>query len=293
MDQEKIGKFIAKLRKDKNITQEELAEKLLVSSKSVSRWENGRNMPDLSLLKPLCEIFDISINELLSGEKLKDDKYQEKLEENIINTIDYTNKEVNRTTKKAKLVTIILSIVILLVLTVSILFCIDASRMRNNLPVFFSTWGLKYTPAVNLDDEEIDMAIKDYIVQNNDSEPKHHDNEKSFVSIRTYLLEEKEEKKLFNVYAWVLDGKYYLEDDEIKQDSGSSIPYMFVVEYINNEYVVTDSRMPRDGTYYSSDMKNIFPRSVRNDMDKVHSDGTIERLQLDIEYQVKLYFHQS
>ena len=94
MNQEKIGKFILKCRKDKNLTQTELAENLGVTDKSVSNWENGRNMPDLSLFKPLCEILDISINDLISGEKISKDKYQEKLEENIITTIDYTSKKV-------------------------------------------------------------------------------------------------------------------------------------------------------------------------------------------------------
>lgn len=94
MNQEKIGKFILKCRKDKKLTQTELAEKLGVTDKSISNWENGRNMPDLSLFKPLCQILDISINDLISGEKISKDKYQEKLEENIITTIDYTNKKV-------------------------------------------------------------------------------------------------------------------------------------------------------------------------------------------------------
>lgn len=94
MNQEKIGKFILKCRKEKKLTQIKLAEKLGVTDKSISNWENGRNMPDLSLFKPLCEILDISINDLISGEKLSKDKYQEKLEENIISTIDYTNKKI-------------------------------------------------------------------------------------------------------------------------------------------------------------------------------------------------------
>jgi transcriptional regulator with XRE-family HTH domain len=94
MNQEKIGKFILECRKNKKLTQSELAEKLGVTDKSISNWENGRNMPDLSLFKPLCEILDISINDLISGEKISEDKYQEKLEENIISTIDYTNKKV-------------------------------------------------------------------------------------------------------------------------------------------------------------------------------------------------------
>ena len=78
MNQEKIGKFILKCRKDKKLTQTELAEKLGVTDKSISNWENGRNMPDLSLFKPLCQILDISINDLISGEKISKDKFQEK-----------------------------------------------------------------------------------------------------------------------------------------------------------------------------------------------------------------------
>lgn len=94
MDQEKIGKFILECRKSKNLTQSELAEKLGVTDKSVSNWENGRNMPDLSLFKPLCEILDISINDLLSAKKVNKNEYKDKLEENIINTIDYSNKKI-------------------------------------------------------------------------------------------------------------------------------------------------------------------------------------------------------
>ena len=96
MNQEKIGKFIAKCRKDKKMTQSELAEKLGVTDKSIGNWENGRNMPDLSLFKPLCEELDITINDLMSGEVITKDKYQEKFEENIVNTIDYSTKRINK-----------------------------------------------------------------------------------------------------------------------------------------------------------------------------------------------------
>ena len=96
MNQEKIGKFIAKCRKDKKMTQSELAEKLGVTDKSIGNWENGRNMPDLSLFKSLCDELSITINDLLSGEKISKDKYQEKFEENIVNTIDYSTKRINK-----------------------------------------------------------------------------------------------------------------------------------------------------------------------------------------------------
>lgn len=94
MNQERIGKFIAECRRNKKLTQAELAEKLGVTDRAISNWENGKNMPDLALFKPLCTILSITINDLMSGEKVEEKEYQEKLEENIINTINYTNEKI-------------------------------------------------------------------------------------------------------------------------------------------------------------------------------------------------------
>ena len=112
MDQVKIGKFIAELRKEKNMTQQQLGDKIGVSFKTISKWENGRGMPDLSSLKPLSESLDISINELLSGEKIKKEQYVNKLEENIINTIEYTDKQVNDRNNLIGLLLIIFGVLI-------------------------------------------------------------------------------------------------------------------------------------------------------------------------------------
>ena len=112
MNQEKIGKFIAKCRKDKHMTQQELAEKLGVSDRTVGNWENGRNMPDLSLFKPLCKEFNISLNDLMSGEIVEEKEYQEKLEENIINTIDYTNTKIKNHNNFIGLIFIIFGVLI-------------------------------------------------------------------------------------------------------------------------------------------------------------------------------------
>lgn len=112
MNQEKIGKFIALCRKQKKMTQSDLAEKLGVTEKSISNWENGRNMPELSLFKPLCQELDISLNDLMSGERVVEKEYQEKLEENIINTIDYTNKKIENRNNFIGLLLIILGTLI-------------------------------------------------------------------------------------------------------------------------------------------------------------------------------------
>lgn len=112
MNQEKIGKFISKCRKEKNITQSELAEKLGVTDRSVSNWENGKNMPDLSLFRPLCDLLDISINELLSGEKIEKAEYQNKFEENVINTINYSNKKIEQKNKIIGLILLLFGVLL-------------------------------------------------------------------------------------------------------------------------------------------------------------------------------------
>ena len=93
MDQKRIGQFIANLRKKKNMTQEELAEKLGVNSRSVSRWENGKCMPDLSLLTPLSKELGTNINDLISGEAIDEEKHQEKFEENIVDMVSKVEKK--------------------------------------------------------------------------------------------------------------------------------------------------------------------------------------------------------
>lgn len=84
MNQEKIGKFISKCRKDKNLTQEQLASKLGISDRAVSKWERGLNLPDASLMIELCDILDINVNELLTGEIIEKKDYMEKAEKNLI-----------------------------------------------------------------------------------------------------------------------------------------------------------------------------------------------------------------
>ena len=84
MDQVKIGKFIAKCRKEKNMTQAELAEKLNITDRAISKWETGKGMPDSSIMLDLCNELNITVNELLSGEMIKMENYDKMAEENFI-----------------------------------------------------------------------------------------------------------------------------------------------------------------------------------------------------------------
>ena len=84
MDQMKIGKFIAQCRKNKNLTQAELAEKLSITDRAISKWETGKGMPDSGIMLELCNELGISVNELLSGEMIDMNNYDKKAEENLL-----------------------------------------------------------------------------------------------------------------------------------------------------------------------------------------------------------------
>ena len=99
MNQERIGKFISELRKEKNMTQDQLAEKLGVTDKSISRWENGKTMPDLSMLTILSKELNVEISELLNGRRMNKEEL-EKLRDTINNIIEYSNEEKKVKTSK-------------------------------------------------------------------------------------------------------------------------------------------------------------------------------------------------
>lgn len=84
MDQVKIGKFIASCRKEKGLTQAVLAEKLGITDRAVSKWENGKSLPDASIMLELCKILEIDVNELLTGEHVTMEEYKDRAEENLL-----------------------------------------------------------------------------------------------------------------------------------------------------------------------------------------------------------------
>lgn len=95
MNAQKIGEFIKEQRKLKCLTQKELADKINCTDKAVSRWETGRGIPEISMLLPLSKVLQVSVNELLSGERIEEEKLLEKTEEVIIATIKDNSKKLN------------------------------------------------------------------------------------------------------------------------------------------------------------------------------------------------------
>ena len=283
MDQIKIGKFIASVRRELNLTQLDLANKIGVTDRAVSKWENGRGLPEISLIKPLCEALFVSVNELLSGERIEEEHIIEKADTAIVDTLCFSQRKI----KRARVLSVSISVGVLAVFMLLLsAFAIDINRMKNDKSVLFSTWGFDYAPPVDLKEEETMIAIRDYLVRHGDAEEKHNEDVKTFVAFKTYLVQEESNSKC-TVYAWVLQKQLYMNNGKVEEYSAFSMPFTFTVEDLS----VIDSRYPRDGSYYKDDMKILFPKSVSNKMDKVHTDGTYERLELEIQEQARLYFH--
>lgn len=128
MNQEKIGNFIKEQRKEQNLTQEQLAEKLNISKNAVSKWERGLNLPDVSIMQDLCKILNISLNELFCGEKIPEENYKEAADRNLLDALEnsaFTLKDkikyYKRKWKKDHLSKIILSFVMWIVLIIALI----------------------------------------------------------------------------------------------------------------------------------------------------------------------------
>lgn len=106
LDQKKTGMFICDMRKEKGMTQKQLADEIGVSDKAISKWENGRGMPDTSIMPDLCKVLEINVNELLSGEHLSEEAYSGKAEDNMVKLIK-DNEDTKRGETKALIGTIL------------------------------------------------------------------------------------------------------------------------------------------------------------------------------------------
>ena len=117
MDQIKIGKFIAECRKNVNLTQMQLAEKLNITDRAVSKWETGKSLPDSSIMLDLCELLGISVNDLLNGEVIVMENYKEKSEELLLEMVK-EKEEIDKMLLKAEIIVGIISFLPLLIATV-------------------------------------------------------------------------------------------------------------------------------------------------------------------------------
>lgn len=137
MDQIKVGNFIAQCRKEKNFTQMQLAEKLCITDRAVSKWETGKSMPDSSIMLDLCNVLEITVNDLLSGEVVTMSNYNEKLEKNLIETL----KEKEKADKQLLTLEIFIGVLVS-VLLLSLVFVAAFVHMANLLRICLIAIGL-------------------------------------------------------------------------------------------------------------------------------------------------------
>lgn len=129
MDQKKTGSFLRELRKEKQLTQDQLAEQFGVTKRSVSRWETGSNMPDLSILVELADFYDVDIRDIIDGERKGDDMNKEEKERLLI-VADYAENEKNILLMRLRIISIVGLVSLIAGLTMMVI-----SR-DNNLPVY-------------------------------------------------------------------------------------------------------------------------------------------------------------
>ena len=122
MDKEKTGQLITELRKEKGMTQKQLAKALNVTDKAVSKWERGLSFPDISMLEPLSELLDISIMELLAGERQDEDEPMSREEaEDLINaSVELGDEEIRHKKEKSRFIIILLIVITMLLISLTL-----------------------------------------------------------------------------------------------------------------------------------------------------------------------------
>lgn len=122
MDKERMGQLITELRKEKGLTQKQLADELNVTDKAVSKWERGQSFPDISMLEPIAQALDISIMELLAGERKGEDEVmtKEEAQQIIEESVKLSDEEMRHKRERSRLVIIILVVLVLLMISLTL-----------------------------------------------------------------------------------------------------------------------------------------------------------------------------
>ncbi|MGM9878191.1 MAG: helix-turn-helix transcriptional regulator [Bacilli bacterium] len=263
MDQSKIGKFIAKSRRENNLTQQELADKLGVTDRAVSHWENGRSLPDVSLFKKLCEILNISINELINGEKIVIEK-----EKNNYENISTANN-IKKDKKYSRYIIIILFITILLIVSLSYI----NNYLKTNL---ITDNDYLYDKVVNI--------IKHNELKNNPDNIKKDFN--VFYSYHKFGIEEKGNYKY--VYMWIYSISYYIEEENsLAISSSSSNAYKVTIKNDN----IINIEKSKDDDRFKMSVKELFPNDIAVEVLNFNVEENINKLQYDVENKKNIYYN--
>lgn len=152
-------------------------------------------------------------------------------------------------------------------------------------------FGLKIP--VNLQNDKIEQAIAEFIVnERENAENRIAENEKWFVSTKIYRTDKRISGHI-TAYAWVLAESYYIENGEVKEGSGFSIPHIFNLNKTEHGYEVLNYQIPGDGSNYAKDMRRMFPLDVYNKMSNVQYDGTIKNLMAENKNNAEKYLKEN
>ena len=261
MDLISIGKFIAENRKRKNLTQEQLANRLGITKNAVSKWERGLSFPDVSLYKELCKELDISIEELVNGERDNSDEAKEKT---LIKTL-------NDQRKSESYIKIFVFIMMLLIILIGVL-------------IYHNEKGKIHL--INDADYLYDIAIDYLRKQDFETSEAKEDDYNSFYSYYGFGIEKI--PNYYNVYMWVYQQSYYLEDTGALA-IGKTSSYPCKVTLKDNE--VIDIKYPDSGKNYESSLKKIFPVMMQNQILSFDTTNNMDKLFTDIQNKKDIYYN--
>lgn len=275
MDQKKTGSFLRELRMEKGLTQAELAEQLNTTNRSVSRWETGSTMPDISILVELAEFYQVDIKEIIDGER-----QSEKMDADVKETVEKV-AEYSKTTGRKKTAKVILIMSLPIIVLSVLLIILFSTRSMQVVPDTYPVYQQVY-----IDEKITDNIITKYVI---DHMPIGEGNSKSFANIAVFSAEEKQNGDYY-VYTWVLESVYSYEGGMLSAGSGSSYPCRFELIRENDGFRIVNADIPRDGNYYLEDIKKLFPGYVVDMITNVHQDGTVDRLTDKTLADAKTYF---
>lgn len=262
MDQQKIGKFIATCRKEKKLTQEQLAEKLGITKNAVSKWERGMSFPDVSLFKSLCKELNISIEELINGEKDNSDEAKEKA---IITTLNEKNKVKKNSNKVITILCIVFVIILLGLLYYN-------EKMKVNL---INNSDYLYDEALNY--------IRNEEIKNSKDKDKNDFN--VFYSYYGFGIEKDGDYKY--AYMWLCNNSYFIEkEDALAISSSASIPCK--VTFKNDKVVKVE--YPKDGNLYKSSIKKLFPSVIASQVLNFDKEENINKMFNEITDRSRIYY---
>lgn len=275
MNQVKIGSFLKELRTEKGLTQMQLAEKLNTTNRSVSRWETGSTLPDISVLIELADFYGVDIREIVDGERKS-----ETMTENTKETLE-TVARYSKTADKKRLARIVALMTAAFVLVLGLVVFFFSSRSAETLSDSYPPYERVY-----LDGKTADGLLRAYVAGNM-SEAE--GNAANFSAVSIFSSEEFAENRYYT-YAWVMESVYSCEDGVLREKSASSYPCRFTLARENGALRVTAAELPGDGGEYVKGLQRLFPGYVREMIGRVQEDGTISSLSDELLTEAKARF---